>query len=177
MLSAPRAPYPTPPFSHLQPSTPRPLDDLEFLPRLIGDDVRIVAIGESVHGAHEFYWLRHRLIRFLVERMNFTAVAWESGFPEGFLIDDYIQGGQQDRERVLIGGMTMHMGRCQEMADLVDWLRTCNTQNPRGLAGHHRRDGRAESSEQNVPVPLSADIHFYGLDLPGSSAISARRST
>jgi uncharacterized protein YqjF (DUF2071 family) len=26
-----------------------------------------------------------------------------------------------------------------------------------GLAGHHRRDGRAESSEQKVPVPLSAD--------------------
>jgi hypothetical protein len=25
----------------------------------------------------------------------------------------------------------------------------------RGLAGHHRRDGRAESSEQNVPVPLA----------------------
>ncbi|MCI0335737.1 MAG: substrate-binding domain-containing protein [Planctomycetes bacterium] len=25
-----------------------------------------------------------------------------------------------------------------------------------GLAGHHRRDGRAESSEQKVPVPLSA---------------------
>ncbi|HVT30592.1 MAG TPA: M56 family metallopeptidase, partial [Lacipirellulaceae bacterium] len=28
-------------------------------------------------------------------------------------------------------------------------------QNDRGLAGHHRRDGRAESAEQNVPVPLA----------------------
>ena len=27
----------------------------------------------------------------------------------------------------------------------------------RGLAGHHRGDGRAESAEQNVPVPLPAD--------------------
>ena len=27
----------------------------------------------------------------------------------------------------------------------------------RGLAGHHRRDGRAESSEQSVPAPLSPD--------------------
>jgi RNA polymerase sigma factor (sigma-70 family) len=30
----------------------------------------------------------------------------------------------------------------------------------RGLAGHHRLDGRAESAEQNVPVPFAAD-HFY----------------
>jgi serine/threonine protein kinase len=34
--------------------------------------------------------------------------------------------------------------RCAELAD-------------RGLAGHHRGDGRAESAEQNVPVPLSGD--------------------
>ncbi|MCI0333588.1 MAG: hypothetical protein L0228_10240 [Planctomycetes bacterium] len=33
--------------------------------------------------------------------------------------------------------------------------------NRRGLAGHHRRDGRAESAEQNVPVPLSEN--GYGI--------------
>jgi uncharacterized protein (DUF1501 family) len=35
----------------------------------------------------------------------------------------------------------------------------------RGLAGHHRDDGRAESSEQNVPVPLSADRSNDSLNL------------
>jgi sialidase-1 len=30
----------------------------------------------------------------------------------------------------------------------------------RGLAGHHRRDGRAESAEQNVPVPLSDAVNL-----------------
>lgn len=90
------------PLSGVDPAAPP--DDLEPLARLIRDDVRIVAIGESAHAAHEFYALRHRLIRFLVQRMNFTALVWESGFPEAFMVDDYIQGRGQDRERVLIDG-------------------------------------------------------------------------
>jgi len=37
----------------------------------------------------------------------------------------------------------------------------------RGLAGHHRRNGRAESSEQNVPVPLALNT---GWRVPAFSA-------
>lgn len=132
----------------LDPSAP--LDDLDPLKRLIDDNVRIVAVGESVHAAHEFYALRHRLVRFLVERMGFTALAWESGFPESFLINDYIHGGKHDRERTLVDGMTMHMGRCQEMGEFIDWLR--------------RHNGAVENNGN------LQDVRFYGLDLPGSSA-------
>jgi hypothetical protein len=37
-----------------------------------------------------------------------------------------------------------------------DWTKHVQKQfqNRWGLAGHHRRDGRAESAEQIVPVPL-----------------------
>ncbi len=136
------------PLSSLDPTAP--FDDLEPLEHSIGDNVRIVAIGESAHGAHEYYALRHRLIRFLVERMNFTALAWESGFTEGCLVNDYSRGRRQDLERTLLEGMTMHMGRCQEMADLVDWLRAHNKQT-------QMPDDRGR-------------VSFYGLDLPGSSA-------
>lgn len=134
------------PIATLDPAAP--LDDLEPLARLIGDDVRVVAVGESAHGAREFYALRHRLVRFLVERMNFTAVVWESGFPEALAVDDYIHGGGQDRERVQVEGMTMHMGRCQEMGDLLEWLRTHNASG----------SGAARSTS----------VRFYGLDFPGS---------
>lgn len=119
------------------------MDDLEPLSRLIPADARVVAIGESAHGAHEYYALRHRLARFLVERMGFTALAWESGFPEGLLVDDYVQGRSSDRDRALLEGMTMHMGRCEEMAGFVDWLRA-----------------------HNASCSNCATCHFYGLDLP-----------
>src|SRR3954470_5499138 len=35
---------------------------------------RVVAVGEPIHGAHEPLAFRNRLIRFLVERMGFTAI-------------------------------------------------------------------------------------------------------
>jgi erythromycin esterase len=123
-------------------------EDLAPLARLIDDGVRAVAIGESVHAAHEFYALRHRLIRFLVERLNFTALAWETGFPEACIVNAYIQGQALDRERALMDGMTMHMGRCEEMGALVDWLRDSNAS----------RAGKAKGR----------GIRFYGLDFPGA---------
>ncbi len=122
-----------------------PLGDLEPLARLIPDDVRVVAVGESAHGAHEYYALRHRLARFLVERMDFTALTWESGFSEACMVDDWINGGGQGRDKVLAEGMTMYMGRCEEMADLFEWLRNRNASSAR-------------------------PVRFYGLDLPGAAA-------
>ena len=49
-----------------------PLEDLEPLGELVGD-ARVVGIGESAHYVREFYLLRHRLLRFLVQRRGFTV--------------------------------------------------------------------------------------------------------
>src|SRR5919107_3248235 len=53
-----------------------PLDDLAFVRRSVGR-AQVVGLGESVHGAAEEETLKHRLLRFLVERMGFRSVAWE----------------------------------------------------------------------------------------------------
>ncbi|MFD0472221.1 hypothetical protein ACFQ0B_30910 [Nonomuraea thailandensis] len=58
------------------------LNDLEWLDDAIGD-ARVVAIGESAHYNRETYELRHRLLRYLVERHGFGAYAMETGFTEG----------------------------------------------------------------------------------------------
>src|SRR5277367_2752560 len=81
------------------------LADLGFLRALAGD-ARVVAIGESAHYAHEFYQLRHRLARFLVEELGFTAIAFESGFSEAWLTDEWIAGGDGDLADVQAGGLT-----------------------------------------------------------------------
>lgn len=79
--------------------------DLEPLRDIVGD-ARVVAVGESTHRIHEFYQVRHRLTRFLVKELGFTAFVMESGFPEG-----------------LRGEITYHMGECAEMRDHLTWLR------------------------------------------------------
>jgi erythromycin esterase len=118
------------------------LADLEPLAGIVGD-ARVVAIGESTHYSHEFYLLRHRLARFLVERLGFDAIAFESGFPEAWQVDAWIKGGDGDLADVAEHGMTYMFGRCAEMRDQLSWLRSVN-------------EGRQHP------------VRFYGIDLPAS---------
>ncbi len=99
------------------------LDDLEPLRDVVGD-ARVVAIGESTHRVHEFYAIRHRLTRFLVREMGFTAFVMESGFPEGFRVDEWVRGGAGDLDDLLHNGITYHMGKCAEMRDQLEWMRS-----------------------------------------------------
>ncbi|MEK2472147.1 erythromycin esterase family protein [Streptomyces noursei] len=99
----PAAPHHTPfadwlrthahPLTHLDPEAP--LDDLEPLRAVIGD-ARVVAIGESSHFINEFALMRERILRFLVERCGFTALAFEYGFSEGIPLDAWVQGEGTD---------------------------------------------------------------------------------
>lgn len=128
------------PLTGLDPATPD--EDLEPLVGLIGD-AAIVAIGESAHFTHEYYRLRDRLTRFLIERVGFTAVAMESGFPEGNGVDTWIRGGSGSVADVQATGITYSLGRCREMHDFLTWLRA-----------HNRT--------------ASPPARFYGIDVPGS---------
>src|SRR5690606_36345378 len=89
----------------------------------------------------------HRLTRFLIQALGFTAVVMESGFAEGILVDSWIKTGSGDLEEVLRHGITYSFGQCEEMREQLLWLRARN------------QDGAA--------------IHYYGMDLADSSA-SAR---
>ena len=54
-----------------------PVADLEPL-RLALDGVRVVGLGEATHGTREFFLLKHRLLRFLVEELGYTVLAMEA---------------------------------------------------------------------------------------------------
>ncbi|WP_181772199.1 erythromycin esterase family protein [Amycolatopsis pittospori] len=108
------------PLGTLDPAAP--LDDLDWLGKAIGD-ARVVAIGESSHYNHEFVQLRHRVLRYLVERQGFKAFAFESGFAESRLVGDWVHGGEQDLGHVLANGMTSLTGLWTEVRDQLTWLR------------------------------------------------------
>jgi erythromycin esterase len=102
-----------------------PLDDLEPLGELIGD-ARAVSIGESAHYVREFYLLRHRLLRFLVERCGFTIYAPEAPFTQAQALDAWIQGGPGTVQEVATAGVAIDLGRCHEFHDQLTWMRTHN---------------------------------------------------
>jgi erythromycin esterase len=108
--------------AHVLRTDPDDFSDLEPLRDIVGD-ARVVAIGESTHRVHEFYEIRHRLTRFLVTQLGFTAFVMESGFPEGLRVNDWVRGGPGDLDELLRNGITYHMGKCAEMRDQLEWLR------------------------------------------------------
>ena len=76
------------------------LDDLDPLRRSIGE-ATVVGLGETAHGAAEETTLKHRMLRFLVERLGFRTVAWEEDWSTGLEVDAYIHGGPQDLGRLV----------------------------------------------------------------------------
>ena len=100
-----------------------PLDDLEPLRDVVGD-ARVVAIGESAHYIPEFHLVRHRLLRFLVERMGFATYALEAPFTAGRAISAWIESGQGDIGEIATAVMPIRLGRIPQLHDTLRWMRT-----------------------------------------------------
>ena len=117
----------------------------EVLDDLIGD-ARVVLIGESSHGTHEFCRARAEITRWLIEHEGFTAVAAEADWPDAYRVNRFVRGRSEDRTAdEALGGFERFpawMWRNDVVRDFVDWLREHN-------------EGREASSQAG----------FYGLDL------------
>jgi erythromycin esterase-like protein/predicted phosphoribosyltransferase len=119
----------------------------ELLSEWIGD-ARIVLIGESSHGTHEFYQARAEITKWLIEEKGFCAVAAEADWPDAYRVNRYVRGQGDDTtaEEALRGfeRFPSWMWRNVVVRDFVEWLRANN----RRCEAHQRRQ-----------------TGFYGLDL------------
>jgi erythromycin esterase len=133
-----------------------PLDDLEPLREVIGD-ARVVAIGENAHHLREFYLLRHRLLRYLVERCGFTVYALEAPFTEGHALDAWVRAGPGTVQEAAAAGMAMGLGRCREMYELLAWIRAQNQVRTSPL----RCVGTDVPGSGGSPLPALQDVVDY----------------
>jgi len=102
--------------------------DLEPLLRRVGDR-RIVLIGEASHGTSEFYRLRARITKGLIEQKGFSFVAIEGDWPDAAHIDHYIRHFEYPpAEWVAFARFPTWMWRNHEVREFVDWLRAHNTE-------------------------------------------------
>ncbi|QFU89261.1 erythromycin esterase family protein [Amycolatopsis sp. YIM 10] len=122
------------------PESVRPLP-LTGIASLVGD-AKVVAIGENNHYIREFGQLRAQLLRSLVTELGFSVLAYESGFAEGELADEWIHGAPGEPEVVARNGFTFRFGEPAEVRGMLGWLRE-----------HNAGGGR---------------VRFAGLDLPGA---------
>jgi erythromycin esterase-like protein len=64
--------------------------DLDGLLERIGA-ARVVLLGEATHGSHEFYEMRARISRELIEKKGFSIIAVEADWPDASRIDHYVR--------------------------------------------------------------------------------------
>src|SRR5436190_5649942 len=101
------------------------LDDLAPLEQIVGN-ATIVGLGEASHGAHEFFVMKHRLVRFLVEKLGFTMLALESDWLSAEPINDYVLTGRGELSSLLQNN-GHDIWYTQEILDLIEWIRAYNT--------------------------------------------------
>jgi erythromycin esterase len=104
------------------------LTDLEPLSRLA--QARVVGMGEATHGTREFFHLRHKILRWLVEEHGMTVFAIESSVSEGVYLDRYVQSGEGDLEAIMLEHMQYWAWYTEEMRDLIQWMADYNAANP-----------------------------------------------
>jgi len=118
------------PLQAVEPYEGDDFSDLLPLKDLIGD-ARIVALGEATHGTREFFTLKHRLVRFLVQEMGFNLFAIEDNWAEAESLNDYVLNGGGDAATALSNGLGYWTWSTQEVLDMVVWMGEHN-ENPGG---------------------------------------------
>ena len=102
----------------------QPLDDLAPLTALIGN-AHVVGLGEGTHGTHEFFTLKHRMVKHLVTQMGFTQFAIEATSLEADDVNRYVMGGPGNAQ-VLLSRLYFWTWRTREVLDLIEWMRAYN---------------------------------------------------
>ena len=143
---APPAPPPTVPEQiarYAEPVTSLAGVSLDGLLARIGES-RLVLLGEASHGTSEFYRMRARITRELIEQRGFVAVAVEADWPDAARIDRWVHGAGDERHpEQAFARFPTWMWRNVEVLEFVDWLR------------RHNQSGD----------PGRRQVGFYGLDL------------
>ena len=115
---------------------------LERLLSRIGD-ARVVLLGEATHGTSEFYRMRARISRELIEKKGFRFVAIEGDWPDAARVDHYVRHLEYTpSEWTAFARFPTWMWRNNEVREFVDWLRA-----------------------HNASVKASDRTAFHGLDL------------
>ncbi|NUW41383.1 erythromycin esterase family protein [Nonomuraea rhodomycinica] len=124
--------------------------DLRALGAMIGD-AGVVGLGEATHGSHEFFTMKERVFRYLVEEKGFTTFALELSWSAGLVIDDYLQTGRGNAREIAKETLAGSPWDREEFVSLIEWMRDHNRRHP-GRTVHFMGD--------DLGAPTLSDAFF-----------------
>ncbi|MFG2025332.1 erythromycin esterase family protein [Streptomyces sp. NPDC048825] len=108
-----------------------PGGDLRPLGRMIGS-AKIVGLGEATHSSRQFFTMKHRVFRYLVEEKGFTTFALEAPWSTGLVLNEYVLYGKGDPEKIMRKEFqsSYRLWNTREYLDLLRWMRVHNVRHP-----------------------------------------------
>ncbi|MER5555222.1 erythromycin esterase family protein [Streptomyces sp. NPDC002793] len=108
-----------------------PDGDLRALGRMTGA-AKIVGLGEATHGSRQFFTMKQRVFRYLVEEKGFTTFALEAPWSTGLVLNDYVLHGNGDPEQIMRKEFqsSYRIWNTREYLDLLKWMRAHNVRHP-----------------------------------------------
>ncbi|MBC7913751.1 MAG: erythromycin esterase family protein [Pyrinomonadaceae bacterium] len=107
---------------------------------------KILALGEATHGTHEFFDVKIRLIKSLVEDYKFNVIAFEAPMDELYEVNKYIIEGKGRISAVVQGRAFYRVYDTQEVQELIEWLKN-----------------------ENLSRSKENKIYFAGIDMQGGT--------
>jgi len=109
-------------------------------------DAKMVGLGEATHGTKEFFQMKHRIFKYLVEVHGYKAFAFECDFAASLFFDRYITTGEiptgvANLRELMNRKMIEGAWRTEEVEALLEWM-----------------------GNYNVGKAVEDKIHFYGFD-------------
>jgi erythromycin esterase len=116
-------------------------------------DVDVVGLGEATHGTRDFFELKHRLVRYLVEECGFRTLAFETDFARTRALTEAVHY-DEGTPRNGLDRITLWVWKTEAVLAMFDWLR-----------------------EFNAGRPIDDRVRVYGISLstPGEPASELRR--
>jgi protein-L-isoaspartate(D-aspartate) O-methyltransferase len=107
-------------------------------------NARVVLLGEATHGTAEFYDMRARITRELIQQKGLRFIAVEADWPDAAQIDHFVRGTRlEPTEETTFSRFPTWMWANRQVLELAKWLRDYN---------------------QRFTSPDDA-VGFYGMDL------------
>lgn len=111
---------------------------------------RVFGFGEATHHGKEFFDLKAKFFKYLVQKQGVTLFIMEESYQSERPINRWISGGEGDTSTIL-NSFCQGIWRCNEMVELLQWMRSYNSDKP-----------------------FEKQIRFYGMDNQFGLAINVR---
>lgn len=88
-------------------------------------EAKIFGFGEATHHGKEFFNLKSKFFKYLVENHDVKVFIIEDSYPAELAINEWISGGKGNAETIA-DNFSIAPWYCKEVVNLLEWMRTYN---------------------------------------------------